>query len=142
MDHTGRPTIPLKDPEVLRHIVVDFKQMKDFVQNPLIMERAEGVRYWDVDGKSYLDGISGIFVVGAGHNNRRIIEAMKDQLDRLAFAPPLHGTNPRAVELAAKIAQVTPGDLNTVKLQSSGSEATEAAMKLARQYHRQTSLDV
>jgi len=128
----------LKDPDLLRHIVLDFQQMSEFVQQPLIMERADGVRYWDVDGKCYLDGLSGIFVVTVGHNNRRVIEAIKAQLDRMAFAPPLHGTNPAAVELAALIAQITPGDLNTVKLLDSGSEATEAAMKLARQYHRQT----
>jgi adenosylmethionine-8-amino-7-oxononanoate aminotransferase len=128
----------VKDPAVLGHIVLDFKQMKDFVRKPLIMERADGVRYWDVDGKSYLDGLSGIFVVNVGHNNRRVIEAMKAQLDKIAFAPPLHGTNAPAVKLAARIAEITPGDLNTVKLLNSGSEATEAAMKLARQYHVQT----
>ncbi len=131
-------TVNVKDPEVLKHIVVDFKQMKEFSQKPLIMERADGVRYWDVDGKSYLDGLSGVFVVNIGHNNRRVIEAMKAQLDRIAFAPPLHGTNSSAVRLAAKIAEITPGDLDTVKLLNSGSEATEAAMKLARQYHVQT----
>ena len=128
----------VKDPEVLKHIVIDFKQMKEFAHNPLIMERADGVRYWDVDGKSYLDGLSGIFVVNIGHNNRRVIEAMKAQLDKIAFAPPLHGTNMPAVQLAAKIAEITPGDLNTVKLLNSGSEATEAAMKLAHQYHVQS----
>jgi adenosylmethionine-8-amino-7-oxononanoate aminotransferase len=128
----------VKDPAVLGHIVLDFKQMNEFVHKPLIMERADGVRYWDVDGKSYLDGLSGIFVVNIGHNNRRVIEAMKAQLDKIAFAPPLHGTNTPAVKLAAKIAEITPGDLNTVKLLNSGSEATEAAMKLARQYHQQT----
>ncbi len=128
----------IKDPALLKHIVLDFKQMKQFAQKPLIMERADGVRYWDVDGKSYLDGLSGIFVVNIGHNNRRVIEAMKAQLDKIAFAPPLHGTNTAAVRLAAKISDITPGDLNTVKLLNSGSEATEAAMKLARQYHVQT----
>jgi adenosylmethionine-8-amino-7-oxononanoate aminotransferase len=63
---------------------------------------------------------------------------MKAQIERLTFAPPLHGTNTPAVKLAAKIAEITPGDLDTVKLLSSGSEATEAAMKLAHQYHLQT----
>lgn len=128
----------VKDPNVLKHIVVDFKQMKHFSEHPLIIERADGIRYWDIDGKMYLDGLAGIFVVSVGHNNRRVIEAMKAQLDKATFAPPLHGTNPAAIQLAAKIASLTPGDLNTVKLLNSGSEATEAAMKLARQYHVQT----
>ena len=130
--------VNVKDPEVLSHIVLDFKQMKDFVKKPLILERADGVRYWDVDGKSYLDGLSGIFVVNIGHHNRRVINAMTAQLEKIAFAPPLHGTNPPAVKLAAKLAEITPGDLNTIKLLNSGSEATEAAMKLAHQYHIQS----
>jgi len=128
----------LRDPEVLRHIVLDFQQMKEWIQEPLILERADGVRYWDVDGKCYLDGLSGIFVVNVGHNNRRVIQALQAQLERMAFAPPLHATHPAAIELAELISQITPGDLDTVKLLNSGSEATEAAMKLARQYHRQT----
>ena len=47
----------VKDPNFLRHIVLDFKQMKEWIQEPLILERADGVRYWDVDGKCYLDGL-------------------------------------------------------------------------------------
>lgn len=131
-------TAQLLSAEYLRHIVLDFRQMKAFIENPLVMARAKGVWYEDVHGKRYLDGISGIFVVTVGHNNRRIIEAMQAQLARMAFAPPLHAANPAAIQLAKKIADITPGDLNTVKLLSGGSEATEAAMKLARQYHRQT----
>ncbi len=122
----------------LRHIVLDLRQMKSFAQDPLVIERADGVWYWDTEGHKILDCLSGIFVANVGHNNRRIIEALKAQLDRLAFAPPLHATNLPALELAKLVAEVTPGDLDTVKLLSGGSEATEAAMKLARQYHRQT----
>ena len=127
----------LKDPQILKHVVLDLRQMSEFVQDPLIMARADGVRYYDIEGNCYLDGLSGIFVVTVGHNNRRVIEAIKAQVDQLCFAPPLHGTNVPAVQLAKKIAEITPGDLNTVKLLSGGSEATEAGMKMARQYHKQ-----
>lgn len=127
----------LKSPDILKHTVLDFRQMSAFVQNPLIFDRAEGVHYWDVDGKHYYDGLSGIFVAAVGHRNRRVIEAMTAQLERLSFAPPLHGANATAVEFCAKLAEVTPGDLNTVKLVSSGSEATETAMKVCRQYWKQ-----
>jgi adenosylmethionine-8-amino-7-oxononanoate aminotransferase len=127
----------LTDPEVLRHSVLDFRQMSVFVQQPLIFQRAEGVHYWDVNNKHYWDGLSGIFVVAVGHRNRRVIEAMKEQMERICFAPPLHGTNSVAVELSALLARVAPGDLNTTKLLSSGSEATETAMKLCRQYWKQ-----
>jgi adenosylmethionine-8-amino-7-oxononanoate aminotransferase len=67
-----------------------------------------------------------------------VIEAIKKQLDTLHFSPPMHGTNPVAVQLANMIAEVAPGDLNTVKFQCGGSEVTEAAIKLARQYHKLT----
>jgi adenosylmethionine-8-amino-7-oxononanoate aminotransferase len=125
-------------PEALRHIVLDFRQMKAFIDKPLIIARADGVYYEDVQGKRYLDGISGIFVVNVGHNNQRVLDAMRAQMERMTFSPPLHATNPAAVELANLVASVTPGDLNTVKLFSGGSEANEAAIKMARQYHRQT----
>lgn len=127
----------LTDPDVLRHTVLDFRQMSAFVQKPLIIERADGVHYWDVDGKHYWDGLSGIFVVAVGHHNRRVIEALKAQMERLCFAPPLHATNPPAIELCALLARLAPGDLNTVKLLSSGSEATETAMKVGRQFWKQ-----
>ena len=128
----------LQDPESLRRIVLDLRQMETFIEDPLIVTGADGVWYEDIDGRKILDGISGIFVVTVGHNNRRVIDAMKSQLETMAFAPPLHATNPAALELVHKLADVTPDDLNTVKLLSGGSEATEAAMKLAKQYHRQT----
>lgn len=122
----------------IEHLFLDFMQMKEFAKKPIIMKSARGVWYEDMFGKKYLDGLSGIFVVNAGHGNRRIIEAMKKQLDELTFAPPLLSTNLRALELVDLISKLTPGDLHTVKLFSGGSESTEAAMKLARQYHRQT----
>src|SRR5436190_9761514 len=121
----------------LRQIFVR-DQMAEWSKHPLIMARAEDVYYWDVSGKRYLDALSGIYVASVGHNNRRIIEAIRKQLDTLAFSPPMHGTNPVAVQLANLLAEVAPGDLSTVKLQCGGSEVTEAAIKLARQYHKLT----
>jgi adenosylmethionine-8-amino-7-oxononanoate aminotransferase len=121
----------------LRQIFVR-DQMAEWTKNPLIMARADGVHYWDVTGKRYLDALSGIYVVSVGHNNRRVIDAIRRQLDVLHFSPPMHGTNPVAVQLANLLAELAPGDLNTVKFQCGGSEVTEAAIKLARQYHRLT----
>jgi adenosylmethionine-8-amino-7-oxononanoate aminotransferase len=102
------------------------------------MAKAEGVYYWDVQGKRYLDAISGIYVVSLGHNNRRVIEAIRQQLDALCFSPPMHGTNPQAVQLANLLAELAPGDLSTVKFECGGAEVIEAAIKLARQYHKLT----
>src|SRR5215472_14631386 len=72
----------------LRHIFVR-DQMAEWSKHPLIMARADGVCYWDVTGKRYLDALSGIYVVSVGHNNRRVIEAMHEQLDMLCFSPPM-----------------------------------------------------
>ncbi len=102
------------------------------------MAKADGIRFWDVYGKEYLDGLAGIFTVNVGYNNPRVLAAVTEQLQTLPFNPPMHGTNPRAVELAGLLAEVTPGDLHTARLVDSGSEANEAAFKIARQYHRQT----
>src|SRR3954470_17387394 len=121
----------------LRHIFVR-DQMAEWSRQPLVMARADGVHYWDVHGRRYLDALSGIYVVSVGHNNRRVIEAIRRQLDTLHFSPPMHGTNPVAVQLANLLADLAPGDLSTVKFQCGGSEVTEAAIKLARQYHRLT----
>jgi adenosylmethionine-8-amino-7-oxononanoate aminotransferase len=123
--------------EFLRHIFVR-DQMAEWSMAPLIMARADGVHYWDVAGKRYLDALSGIYVASVGHNNRRVIEAIRKQLDTLHFSPPMHGTNPVAVQLANLLAELAPGDLSAVKLQCGGSEVTEAAIKLARQYHKLT----
>jgi len=127
----------LRDPDILRHTIPDLQQMTSFLQQPLIFDRAEGVHLWDVDGRHYWDGLSGVFVAAVGHRNRRVIDAITAQLERLSFAPPLHGTNAPAVRLSARLAELAPGDLNCVKLLSSGSEATETAVKLCRQYWKQ-----
>ena len=121
----------------LRQIFVR-DQMTEWSKAPLVMARADGVHYWDVAGKRYLDGLSGIYVVSVGHNNRRVIDAIHHQLDTLCFSPPMHGTNPIAVQLANLLAELAPGDLSAVKFQCGGSEVTEAAIKLSRQYHRLT----
>src|SRR5882672_381952 len=129
----------------LRQIFVR-DQMAEWSKQPLVMARADGVHYWDVAGKKYLDALSGIYTVSVGHNNRRVIEAIRRQLDTLHFSPPMHGTNPLAVQLANLLSELGPayetknGEPGgwTVKFQCGGSEVTEAAIKLARQYHKLT----
>src|SRR5213079_3137702 len=123
--------------QFLRQIFVR-DQMAEWTKTPLVMARADGVHYWDVHGKRYLDALSGIYVVSVGHNNRRVIEAVRRQLDVLHFSPPMHGTNPAAVQFANLLAELAPGDLSAVKYQCGGSEVVEAAIKLSRQYHRLT----
>src|SRR5262245_41041376 len=133
----------------LRHIFVR-DQMHEWSKDPFIMAKADGVFYWDVHGKRYLDALSGIYVVSVGHNNRRVIDAIRQQLDTLHFSPPMHGTNPVAVQLANVLSELAPryppppsngqdhGGGWAGKFQGGGAEVTEAAIKLARQYHRLT----
>jgi adenosylmethionine-8-amino-7-oxononanoate aminotransferase len=134
--HLPTPSQTLQEP-FLRHIFVR-DQMSEWSKQPLIMERADGVFYWDVNGKRYYDAIAGIYTTSVGHNNRRVVEAIHKQFDTLHFSPPMHGTNPIAVQLANLLAEIAPGDLGAVKFECGGSEVTEAAIKLARQYHRLT----
>jgi adenosylmethionine-8-amino-7-oxononanoate aminotransferase len=122
----------------LPYLLIDFKQMKAFAADPIVMARAEGVRYYDVDGKCYLDCVSGIFVAALGHGHPRVIEAVTRQLNTLTFAPPLHATSTTALELVSLLRSVTPPGLKTVKLFCGGSEAVESAIKFTLQYFRQT----
>lgn len=124
--------------EATKRIFLAYMQMSEFLKDPLIIRKAEGIRIEDVNGKSYLDALSGIFVVNVGHGNRAVIEAMKAQMDEVSFAPVLYATNPRALELVQLLSTLVPEGLTTFKLFCGGSEATEAAIKLSRQYHRQS----
>jgi adenosylmethionine-8-amino-7-oxononanoate aminotransferase len=123
---------------LVQHTFLDYQSTATFLDNPIIVERAEGLYYWDTEGKRYFDGISGIFSVMLGHKHPRVIEALKRQVERLSFALPMHGTADVTLDFVEKIGSVTPGDLNFVKPFSGGSESIEAAMKFARQYFKQS----
>lgn len=101
----------------------------------IVFDRAEGVRLYDLEGRAYWDGISGIFVSNLGHGNRRVAQAIKEQVDRLTFHPTGVGTSEPAIRLGQKLVEITPRNLTAVRLVNSGSEATEMAVKLARQYY-------
>jgi adenosylmethionine-8-amino-7-oxononanoate aminotransferase len=103
------------------------------LRRPLI-DRAEGIYIWDVNGKRYLDGSSGAMVSNIGHSNVRVLEAMRRQMDRATFAYRLHFENEPAERLAATLASLAPPGHNKVFFVSGGSEAVESSIKLARQY--------
>jgi adenosylmethionine-8-amino-7-oxononanoate aminotransferase len=123
---------------LLKRTFVDFQQSLEFARAPLIIERAEGVYYWDTQGKRYFDAIGGIFVAVLGHGHPRVIDAMRRQMERLTFAPPLHGVSDVTLEFIDKLGSVTPGTLKFVKPFSGGSESVEAAIKYTRQYWKQS----
>ena len=95
----------------------------------------EGVYLIDETGKRYLDASGGAAVSCLGHGDRDVIDAIKAQLDKLAFAHTAFFTNEPAEKLAQLLAKQAPGDLSMVYMLSGGSEAVEAALKMARQYH-------
>jgi adenosylmethionine-8-amino-7-oxononanoate aminotransferase len=124
--------------DLLNRTFLDYQSTAAFLKNPLIVNRAQGLYYWDTDGKRYFDAIGGIFVATLGHGHPRIIEALQKQLNIMSFAPPLHGISDVALEFIEKLGNVTPGNLNFIKPFSGGSESVEAALKFTRQYFKQT----
>ncbi len=97
--------------------------------------RGQGVHVWDDKGKRYLDGVAGLYAVNVGHGRREIAEAVHRQMNELAYYPIWSFATKPAVELAEKVAELAPGDLNRVFFTSGGSEAVESAWKLVCQYH-------
>lgn len=102
-------------------------------QLPLV-SHADGVYLWDQSGKRYLDGCSGAITCNLGHNHPKIKDAMKAQLDKVAFSYRTQFESSEAIELASMLADMTDRYLNKVFFVGSGSEAVESAIKLARQY--------
>jgi adenosylmethionine-8-amino-7-oxononanoate aminotransferase len=120
-----------------RHLWMHFTRMGAYEEQDVpIVVRGEGCYVWDEHGKRYLDGLSALFCVNAGHGRAEIGEAMAAQAAELGFYTNWSYTHPPAVRLAAKIAELAPGDLNRVFFTSGGSEAVESAWKLVRNYHR------
>ena len=105
---------------------------------PPIITRGDGVTIFDDAGNSYLDGLSGLFVVQVGHGRAELAEAAARQAGTLAYFPLWGYATPPAIELADRIAGYAPGDLNRVFFTSGGGEAVESAWKLAKQYFKLT----
>ncbi len=116
------------------HLWLHFTRMKE--AEPPIIVRGDGCYLWDVDGRRYLDALAGLFSVNIGYGfGDEIGRAALEQMRELPFYTNWSYAHPRAVELAAEVASLAPGDLNRVFFVSGGSEAVESAWKLARQYY-------
>ncbi|WP_439521271.1 aminotransferase family protein [Marivita sp.] len=98
------------------------------------LARTDGIYMWDVTGKRYIDGSSGAMVSNIGHSNPRVLDAMKRQMETATFGYRLHFQTEASEMLAERAAALAPDGLGRVFFVSGGSEATESAMKLARQY--------
>ena len=116
------------------HVWIHMLPWSEFESDNLrVFDRGEGARLYDLQGREYIDGIAGLWVVNAGHGRQEIAQAYADQAARLAYASAMTYTTTPAVKLADKLAEITPGDLNRVFFVSGGSEAVETALKIAKQ---------
>jgi adenosylmethionine-8-amino-7-oxononanoate aminotransferase len=119
------------------HLWLHFTRMGGYRDEPVpVIVRGEGCYLEDMDGKRYLDALAGLFAVQIGYSyGEEIGQAALEQMRELPFYTNWSYAHPRAIELAAEVAGLAPGDLNRVFFVSGGSEAVEAAWKLARQFH-------
>jgi len=119
------------------HLWLHFTRMGAYEQGEVpIIVRGDGCYLEDANGKRYLDALAGLFAVQIGYSHgEEVGRAALEQMKELPFYTNWSYAHPRAIELAAEVAQLAPGDLNRVFFVSGGSEAVEAAWKLARQFH-------
>ncbi len=119
------------------HLWLHFTRMAGYAEGEIpVIVRGEGCYLEDANGKRYLDALAGLFAVQVGYSyGEEMGEAAAAQMRELPFYTNWSYAHPRAIELAAQIASLAPGDLNRVFFVNGGSEAVESAWKLARQYH-------
>lgn len=119
------------------HLWLHFARMGAYAEKNIpIIDRGEGCYLYDIDGKRYLDGLSGLFTVQVGHGRQELAEAAATQAARLSYFPLWSYAHPPAIELATRLAELAPGNLNRVFFTSGGSESVESAWKLARTYFK------
>ena len=103
---------------------------------PLILDRAEGVHVWDQGGKRYIEGLAGLWCTGLGYGNKELIEAAREQMERLSFTHLFGGrSHEPAIALAEKLKEMAPAPTSKVFFTSSGSEANDSQIKLAWYYN-------
>lgn len=118
------------------YLWLPFTQMKDYEQHPLVIESGEGIFLTDVNGKTYYDGYSSLWLNVHGHRKKEIDDAIRAQLERIAHSTLLGAANIPAIALAEKLIEWTPSHLTRVFYSDSGAEAVEIALKIAFQYWR------
>jgi beta-alanine--pyruvate transaminase len=113
-----------------------FTANRQFKAAPRLLVAAKDMHYTSHDGRRILDGTAGLWCVNAGHGREPIVRAIREQAATMDYAPPFQMGHPGAFELAARVAELAPGDLNRVFFTNSGSEAVETALKIALAWQR------
>lgn len=124
------------DRDALEAHWMPFTGNRQFKQKPRMVVAADGLYYQSADGRRILDGVSGLWCCGAGHNRPEISQAIGAQLGRMDYAPGFQFGHPLSFQLANRLKQLTPSGLDYVFFSNSGSEAVETALKMARAYWR------
>src|SRR5215831_3770796 len=93
---------------LLKRTFLDYKQTSEFLEHPVILDRAERLYYWDIEGRRYFDAIGGIFVASLGHGHPRLLEALRKQAERMTFAAPLHGVSDVTLDFIEKLGVAAP----------------------------------
>ena len=109
---------------------------RQYKGDPRMIVRGEGAFYWDADGRKIFDGLSGLWCVPFGHGRQEIVAAVSAQIKELDYSPGFQFGHPSAFELANKVKELTPADLDYIFFCNSGSEAVDTAMKMVRGYWR------
>ncbi|RFB76377.1 aspartate aminotransferase family protein [Methylovirgula sp. 4M-Z18] len=122
-------------PNDLEAFWMPFTANRAFKKNPRMIARAKDMHYFTPDGRAIMDGTSALWCCNAGHNRAPIVEAIQNQAAELDFAPVFQYGHPKAFQLASRIAELAPGDLDHVFFVNSGSEAADTALKMAIAYH-------
>ncbi|HLM86319.1 MAG TPA: aspartate aminotransferase family protein [Solirubrobacteraceae bacterium] len=119
-----------------QHLWMHFTRMGSYADHEVpVIVRGEGCYVYDEHGKRHLDGLSALYCVNIGHGRAELARAAEEQMRELAFYTNWSYAHPRAIELAQRIADLAPGNLDRVFFTSGGSEAVETAWKLAKAYH-------
>ena len=137
----GHAELKVQDQSATKQLSLDeywlpFTPNREFKADPQMVVRAEGMYLWNDRGDKIIDASSGLFCVNAGHGRKEIADAVGKQLRELDFCAPFLRAHPKQFELAARIAELTPNDLNRIFFVNSGSESVDSAMKLALAYHQ------
>lgn len=113
-----------------------FTANRQFKDNPRLFVSAKDMHYTTIDGRQVLDGTAGLWCVNAGHCRPPIVEAIQRQVATMDYSPGFQMGHPGAFQLATRLAQMLPGDLDHVFFTNSGSESVDSALKIAIAYHR------
>ncbi|KEI06707.1 adenosylmethionine-8-amino-7-oxononanoate aminotransferase [Clostridium sp. K25] len=122
----------------LKHIWHPCSQMKDYEQlPPIVIEKGQGAYLYDIDGNKYLDCISSWWCNSLGHANKRLNNAIKEQIDKIEHVIFANFTNIPAIELSEKLVEIAPKGLEKIFFNDNGSASIEAALKMSFHYHQQ-----